>query len=33
MGRGECIGEMALLTGEPCSATVRAISDTQAWLS
>ncbi|MGH9195791.1 MAG: cyclic nucleotide-binding domain-containing protein, partial [Acidimicrobiia bacterium] len=32
IGKGECLGEMALLTGEPCSATVRTISDTQAWL-
>ncbi len=32
IGKGECVGEMALLTGEPCSATVKAISDTQAWL-
>ena len=32
LGKGECIGEMALMTGEPCSATVRAITDTEAWL-
>jgi CRP-like cAMP-binding protein len=25
--RGECVGEMALVTGEPCSAIVRAITD------
>lgn len=31
LGKGECVGEMALLTGEPCSATVRAITDTEAW--
>lgn len=31
LGKGECIGEMALMTGEPCSATVRAITDTEAW--
>jgi len=29
VGRGENIGEMALLTGEPSSATVRAVRDTQ----
>jgi CRP-like cAMP-binding protein len=32
LGRGECVGEMALLTGEPPSATVRAITETEAWL-
>lgn len=32
LGKGECVGEMALLTGEPCSATVRAVSETEAWL-
>lgn len=31
LGKGECVGEMALMTGEPCSATVRAITDTEAW--
>lgn len=31
LGEGECVGEMALLTGEPCSATVRAITDTEVW--
>ena len=31
LGKGECIGEMAFMTGEPCSATVRAITDTEAW--
>jgi NTE family protein len=32
LGKGECVGEMALVTGEPCSATVRAITDTESWL-
>ncbi len=32
LGRGECVGEMALLTGEPPSATVRAMTETEAWL-
>lgn len=32
LGRGECVGEMALMTGEPCSATVRALTDVEAWL-
>jgi NTE family protein len=32
LGRGECIGEMAVMTGERCSATVRAITDTETWL-
>jgi CRP-like cAMP-binding protein len=32
LGPGECVGEMALLTGEPPSATVRAMTDTEAWL-
>jgi len=27
IGKGECVGEMALLTGEPCSATVSAIGE------
>ena len=31
LGKGECVGEMALMTGEPCSATVRAVTDTEAW--
>jgi NTE family protein len=31
LGKGECVGEMALMTGEPCSATVCAITDTEAW--
>lgn len=31
LGKGECVGEMALMTGELCSATVRAITDTEAW--
>ncbi len=31
-GKGECVGEMALITGEPCSATVRATTNTEAWL-
>ncbi len=30
LGFGECVGEMALLTGEPRSATVTALSDTVA---
>ncbi len=29
MGRGEVVGEMAILTGEPRSATVRAVRDTE----
>ncbi len=29
MGRGELVGEMAILTGEPRSATVRAVRDTE----
>ena len=29
MGRGESVGEMAILTGEPRSATVRAVRDTE----
>lgn len=32
LGRGECVGEIALMTGEPCSATVRAITDGEAHL-
>ena len=32
LGMGECVGEMALISGEPCSATVRAITDTETWL-
>jgi len=32
LGRGECVGELALLTGEPPSATVRAMTNTEAWL-
>lgn len=32
LGRGECVGEMALMTGEPPSATVRAMTDVEAWL-
>ncbi|HET8945104.1 MAG TPA: patatin-like phospholipase family protein [Dehalococcoidia bacterium] len=31
LGPGECVGEMALLSGEPPSATVRAMTDTEAW--
>jgi NTE family protein len=31
LGKGECIGDMALATGEPCSATVRALDETEAW--
>jgi NTE family protein len=31
LGRGECVGEMALVTGEPCSAMVHAITDAEAW--
>jgi len=31
LGKGECVGEMALMSGEPCSATVQAITDTEAW--
>src|SRR6266540_4500487 len=29
MGRGDSVGEMAILTGEPRSATVRAVRDTE----
>jgi len=32
LGRGECVGEIALMTGEPCSATVKAITDGEAQL-
>jgi len=32
LGKGECVGEMALVTGEPCSATVRATTETESWL-
>ncbi|HEV8574409.1 MAG TPA: patatin-like phospholipase family protein [Dehalococcoidia bacterium] len=32
LGKGECIGEIALMTGEPCSATVRAVTDGEAQL-
>jgi len=32
LGKGECVGEIALLTGEPCSATIRAITDGEALL-
>ncbi len=32
LGKGECAGEMALMTSEPCSATLRAITATEAWL-
>jgi CRP-like cAMP-binding protein len=31
LGAGECVGDMALMTGEPCSATVRAMTDAEAW--
>lgn len=31
LGRGDCAGEMALLTGEACSATVRALTAGEAW--
>lgn len=29
---GECVGEMSLLTGTPPSATVRALTDGEAWI-
>ena len=32
LAKGECVGEMALITGEPPSATVRAVTETEAWL-
>jgi NTE family protein len=32
LGQGECVGEIALMTGEPCSATVRAITAGEAYL-
>ena len=32
LGHGECVGEIALMTGEPCSATVRAITSGEAYL-
>ncbi len=32
LGRGECFGEMSLLTGQPPSATVTAIADTDTWV-
>jgi len=32
LGKGECIGEIALVSGEPCSATVRAVTPTEAWV-
>ncbi|HXH21681.1 MAG TPA: patatin-like phospholipase family protein [Dehalococcoidia bacterium] len=31
LARGECVGEMSLISGEPCSATIRALVDTDAW--
>ncbi|MEX0682878.1 MAG: patatin-like phospholipase family protein [Dehalococcoidia bacterium] len=31
LGPGDCLGEMAIVTGEPCSATVRATTATEAW--
>ncbi len=30
LGKGECIGEMSLLTGEACSATASAVTDVEA---
>jgi len=32
LGRGECVGEIAIMTGEPCSATVRAVTEGDAQL-
>lgn len=32
LGRGECFGEMALITGQPPSATVTAMADTDTWV-
>ncbi len=32
LGKGECVGEIALMTGEPCSATVKAVTDGEAQL-
>jgi NTE family protein len=31
LGRGECVGEMSLVNGEPCSATIHALVDTETW--
>jgi len=32
LAQGECVGEIALMTGEPCSATVRAVTPGEAYL-
>ena len=32
LGSGECIGEMSLMNGEPCSATIHALVDTETLL-
>jgi len=31
LGSGECVGEMSLMSNVPCSATVRAVTESEAW--